>query len=379
MVSDVGIVFLLGSGISRNAEMPGVNEITTQVLSGEGVFFHTDKTFVIGAKNSTYELYRPPVEPVLGLIDDLRGRATEYFGREPSYEEISLLARQVDDALSREYESAAVMPFVEQLMERPYVQGREHLRELSELTLGYIADSVHQMLGKPPTCLDHLSAIIDACKHLSRVDLATLNHDLVLEAALDAAGIEYADGFDHSDEDVRLWIDNWKGASVRLLKLHGSLDWWGYEVADEPFRGWVVGRYKGDDPIHPRRAGIVAYPHDLRPIFLTGTFDKILAYETWVFPDQHLRFQEALRGTKRVAVIGYGFGDKAINTRLIGWLACALDHKLIVCHPDPDRLSERARGAVQSKWAHWQRHGQLAFIRTDVAGLDYERLIELVG
>jgi hypothetical protein len=367
------IVFLLGSGTSLDAGMPSVDAITEQVVSGDGAFLHTSNVFLIDRDNPNYELLRPSVLPVLKLIEDLRALSVDYFGREPNYEEISQLARQVDDALSGEYETAAVMPLAKQLVSSDYVEGDySRLIELSQLAHRYVADTVRQMLDCPPVRLDHLAVIVEACKRLSRVDLATLNHDLVLENALDGAAIFYGDGFEQIDEDVRFWVDNWGQASVRLMKLHGSLDWWGHEVPDEQWRGWVTARYCGDDPIHPKRLGVtLEYPQDLRPILLTGTFDKILAYETWIFPDQHLRFQEALRETSRVVVIGYGFGDKAINTRLISWLARARENKLIVCHGRPDELREHARGAIQGKWARWQADGQLSVVRAWIAELNY--------
>ncbi len=355
--------------------MPGVPAITEQVVSGEGVFLHSANVFLIDANNPNYHHYRQPVEPVLALVHDLRDLAREYFGRDPNYEEISQLARQIDDALSGEYESAAVMPLVAQLAQRGYAGGDyARLRELTNLAHEYIADTVRLMLGKSPERLDHLAAIVRACDQLDAVDLATLNHDLVLEAALDDAGVKYADGFDGSNEDVRLWIDEWGDGRTRLLKLHGSLDWWGYRIDNEPWRGWVTGRYRGDDPIHPKRNGISDYPHDLRPVFLTGTFDKILAYETWVFPDQHLRFQEGLRQASRVVLIGYGFNDKAINTRLIGWLARARENKLIVCHGAPDELRASARGAIQRRWDDWQAQNKLAVIPAWIAELSYDAI-----
>ena len=364
-------VFLLGSGISLDAEMPGVDVITSQVVSGEGVFLHTANVFLIDRANPNYALLRPPVEPVLSLVHDLRDLSADYLGREPNYEEISQLARQVDDALSGEYESAAVMPLVRELAGRDYVEDG-HLHELLGQTHKYIHDLVHQMLDKPPARLDHLDVIVDACRQLERVDLATLNHDLVLEAALNKGGIAYADGFEQTEQDVRLWTDEWGEENMRVLKLHGSLDWWGYQIADAPWRGWVTARYRGQDSFHPSRDGVCDYPYDLRPIFLTGTFDKILGYETWVFPDQHFRFHEALREASRVVAIGYGFADKAINSRLIAWLARARGNKLVVCHGRPDELRERARRAIQFKWEAWQADGQLVVVPRWIAQLHYD-------
>jgi hypothetical protein len=370
-------VFLLGSGTSIDAGMPRVSTITDQILSGDGVFLHTNKRFVLDASNPNYESRRSMVEPVLELVEDLRQRAAAYFDRRPNYEELAQVVRQINDALSKEYESPAVMPLVDLLSARPYAAyDSQQLHGVSQLAHHYIMDTVRQMLDKPPSRLDHLAVIVEACTDLPGVLLATLNHDLVLESALRRADIDYGDGFEAAGRDIRLWTDEWDDVSVRLLKLHGSLDWWGYRRMDEPSRGWVTTRYLGDDPTHPNSNVVVGPPQDMRPIFLTGTFDKVLAYETWIFPDQHLRFHETLREAKHVVVIGYGFGDKAINTRLIGWLARSSKHKLIVCHPDPVKLSERSRPAIREKWTGWQNRGQVKTVVASVADLDYAAIVE---
>jgi hypothetical protein len=149
------VVFLLGSGTSLDAGMPTVDALTKQVVSGDGAFLHTANVFLINADNPNYELLRPGVLPVLKLIEDLRALSVDYFGREPNYEEISQLARQVDDALSGEYESAAVMPLAKQLVARDYVEGEySRLVELTELAHKYVADTVRHMLDRPPAfCL----------------------------------------------------------------------------------------------------------------------------------------------------------------------------------------------------------------------------------
>lgn len=374
------IVFLLGSGISIDAGKPSTKDITSQVFSGHGVFLHSDKRFVIDAEHSNYELYRPDAEPVLKLVERMRCVTRDYFQREPNYEQVATVARAVGDTLSGEYESPAVMPFVRQLQDEGYAGGDHNdLRYRCQLVCHYIADTVRHMLRGEPKRLDQLDAIVQACREFSHPTLASLNHDLVLEAALSSADISYSDGFEQSDADTNLWSDRWDTGSVPLLKLHGSLDWWAYKLKDELWRGWVAARYKGQDPLRPERHGIEPDPYDYRPLLLIGTYDKILAYETWIFPDQHLRFHEELRTTNRVVVIGYGFGDKAINSRLIGWLARARDNKLIVCHPSPDRLFCDARPAIKNKRHDWEHDGQLATIPDEVATLTYETIANHVG
>jgi hypothetical protein len=373
------IVFLLGSGISIDAGKPSVDNITAQVLSGAGAFLQSSKVFAFDAEHPNFDLYRPPVEPVRGLVEDLRRASYEYFERAPNYEEIATVARAVGDTLSREYESPAVMPFVQQLVNRPYAEGStDRLQELCQQSCHYIADTVHHMLGGKAGRLDHLGVVVQACRRMSGVTLASLNHDLVLEEALEDAGVCYADGFEEADKtvDTHFWIDNWEGSSVSLLKLHGSLDWWAYKREDEQWRRWAAARYKGNDPWAPTRAGVTPGPSEYRPLLLIGTYDKILAYETWIFPDQHVRFLQALRMTKRVVMIGYGLGDKAINSRLIGWLDRARDNKLVVCHPDPSDLFRGARPAIREKQPAWEAEGRLVVVANIVADLTLEAIAD---
>ena len=368
-------VFILGSGISLDAGMPSVSAITEQVLSGDGVIRHTTGSYVIDGVNPNFAWLRRPVEPVLQLIDELARAAASYLGEAPNYEQVSLLASQVHDALSGEHESAAIMPFAERLRALGIgSDGGDSLRELAGEARDYIADTVHSLLAKPPQRTDHLRVITDACAELKGATLATLNHDLVLEAALADADLEYADGFETAEGDLRLWTNGWETAAVSLLKLHGSIDWWGYFAPDEPWRGIVAARFTGNDPDHPQRIGF-DLPTPPRPIFLTGTFNKILAYESWLFPDQHNRFHDALRDASRVVVIGYGFGDKAINSRLIGWLARSRDHRMIVCDPRLDALHARARGAIRNSWDRWRSWDQLVLIEATVGDIDYRQTL----
>src|SRR5262249_17569782 len=99
-----------------------------------------------------------------------------------------------------------------------------------------------------------------------------------------------------------------------------------------------------------------------RPLILTGTFNKILSYPTGVYADQHFCFHKALRDADALVVIGYGFRDKAINARIVGWAERPGKRLMIVVHPMPDRLGQGARGAIRNKWLLWQNAGLLQFI-----------------
>lgn len=106
----------------------------------------------------------------------------------------------------------------------------------------------------------------------------------------------------------------------------------------------------------------LGFTTDGRPEFLTGTFTKILSYDRRIYPEQHSRLQQALRDADRVVVVGYGFRDKAIDSRLIGWLDRSLDNRFVVVEPDPDRIKNSARGAVRLSWDKWQNQGRMQLL-----------------
>jgi SAM-dependent methyltransferase len=297
----VRVVFILGSGASVDAGIASVSCITDQVNGGVGVWRHTSGVYVLDGGNPNYELYRPRVVPILRLIADIEHRiAADGHRIALTYEDLALVLQQIGDAPSGEYDNPTVLPFADHLLQRAGLD-RDGLRALCDDALDYITDSVAALLHRGRLSdHEHLAAIVDACREVGHVELATLNHDLLLEAALEANGISYADGFEPADHDVRFWTDEWGRATVRVIKLHGSVDWFDFRCR-RPTAGWRAARYVGKDPEHPDRPGVeLRSPH---PTLLSGTFTKILAYQTGHFPDVHVRFHEALRGSDRVVVI----------------------------------------------------------------------------
>ena len=252
--------------------------------------------------------------------------------------------------------------------------------ELASQTRDYIRDLVWRMLNRPVERLDHLQAIVEGCRALGATDLFELNHDRVLEKALAEGGVQISDGFTRSAGDVFFWADEF-ARPLRHFKLHGSITWFHRHLPEEPWRGLVVARSTTDDPYHERGAAgeLLEFPADGRPVLLTGTFDKPLAYDSTVYADQHYRFHESLRQTDAVVVLGYGFRDKAINARLIGWLHGARDRRLIVGHGNIDGLVRGARFAIAGKWNGLIHDGRLRVIERWVADTGWAEIADLLS
>jgi hypothetical protein len=99
------VIFLFGSGISIDAGMPGVSDISEQVFGGVGVVRHSDATYYIaGSESGNYDHHRVEAESAIGFAAELRTLADRYFHgwldqRDASYEDVANLAKQIGDAL----------------------------------------------------------------------------------------------------------------------------------------------------------------------------------------------------------------------------------------------------------------------------------------
>ena len=104
--------------------------------------------------------------------------------------------------------------------------------------------------------------------------------------------------------------------------------------------GQFTARASDGDAEHARGPDgeLLDYPAMGRPLFLTGTFNKILSYQSGIYADQHYRFHEALMNADALVVIGYGFRDKAINSRIVAWAERPGERRMIVVHPRPGRV-----------------------------------------
>jgi hypothetical protein len=363
------VVFLLGSGASVHADMPSVGRITARVLSGERVLQGGARFRVVDQLPPQYEMWRDEVDRAVGFAGELKQLCDDYWEsqdkeRETNYEDIAYVARQIDDGPMSEYENPALLPLNKKLGQD---SGRQppDLLELAAMTADYIEDVVCGMLGRPIGPVDHLAAIADACNDNSvdEITLATLNHDLVLERMLDETGRQYSDGFNREFGTLRIWNDTFD-SNRRLLKLHGSINWWRYRFTLDGYTGQFTAESTNRDPEHPRGpAGEhLGFPLTGRPLILTGTFNKILAYPTGIYADQHFRFHEALNAADALIVIGYGFRDKAINARIVAWAERPGDRRMVVVHRDPAGFAFLARGAIRNLWTPWYDRGLLAFV-----------------
>ena len=300
------------------------------------------------------------------------------------YENLYFLARQIHDDVGIEYENAALRPFVESAIEQVLPQSLrlrgdayEELGKLAKWVTRLIRGVVvKQIAGPKPTRLDHLDFVIEGIKKggLHNSTILTLNHDVLVEKILKESRITFADGFasEANEVGVRCWQPRLlrMGESVRLLKLHGGIDW---------YRFWP----RGEQPLLEDYFGIPTpdywegkcdsrgRPHDILsdddlPIFLIGAWDKLARYTDPVYLELYYAAFEAFADAKVLVVVGYGFGDKGINKLVADWMCRSPDHRLVVVDRYADNLWEKARGAIYFRWGDWLNEKRLFPVQVDL-------------
>ena len=371
--------FLFGSGLSISAGIPSLADITNQILSGDGVSRHTDGTYLIGGHSNPGDATSDYVPPVLHFIQLIDREISEFYKHSEyttNYEVIYYVISQISDSGYGEYENPIIKPFVDKLIPElnPFlgkssdIPRKFSVEELSRESCNYIEHIVWHMLEKRAGNIDYLDFLKDSSldPDIEKYDIYTLNHDTIVEQYLSSAQIEILDGFGKPQNDVRyldmdLFEDS--GSKIRLLKLHGSINWFRFNSRSQSISRDEIGIPLGRDLWHTLDPeGVMQWPADGSPLFLAGVFNKILNYSSGIYADLHYLFHSSLRDVRNLVVCGYSWGDKGINSRVINWLYKNEDNKIILIHPRPESCKMKSRGAISNKWDSWIKGDRLRII-----------------
>jgi len=366
------LVILLGAGASLAVGMPSVADVTARVMSGEHVVRHTDGNYYFGDPNPNIPDGFTP--RALVMVRYMASKMALFYFHDDmyqvTYEDIYYGLDQIEQSLSWEYENPLLSPFINALRVDmgPLYPGREResrprwrLTELVEEARRYVRDVIWHLLQPTPDDLSGLQVIGDACQHFAGagLDIFTLNHDTTLEEHLRGRDMKLVDGFGDAVNGIRYRdigrFESGKG-KLRLFKLHGSVNWFtftGSAALGIP-ESWDI--WHTMDP-----AGRRQWPASGRPEFLCGTFNKILDYQSPIYSDLHYQFSQSLDAATLLLVVGYGFRDKAINSRLHRWMREG-ERRMVVVHPDQQSLITSARPLMQRCMFEWRRDGRLVFV-----------------
>jgi len=232
-------------------------------------------------------------------------------------------------------------------------------RDLLRHSLALIQAVVGNELGRSVDPVG-LSLISKMARRVDTLDIFTLNHDGLVEKQLKADGVAYTDGFEDKQSGYRIFSPKWGATPVRILKLHGSLD-------------WSYCLFTKKDGLRFEQTAIFDVPADKcsyegRPIevrgdlqFLTGTTVKENSYGYDIIGDLFIKFRELSSEHRTMVFCGYGWGDKGINIRINQWLRDQPINKAVILHRDDPRFVMDKR-FWQTRWAKYQATGKVKIL-----------------
>lgn len=354
------IMLFLGSGVSLPSGLPDSSQLTHSILDDEW-FNHTDGFYYPGQGPlpSKFNL----VLRIQLFLKQLREYADEYYARKrwpqpANYEDLYYLARQIADEEQGEIFNPVVSEFVSNLkgLTAHLCVPLGHRGE--EVTFEGLADRACDFIQRVvsgrlrnvelPIGMGLIEEIASS-ERVTQLDVFTLNHDLLIENLLGGNGLEFADGFGSSEEGVRYFEPSVydRAQRIRVFKLHGSINWFRYTRFRGDFEDIDYAIPDQTDLWHnPDSKGRLRRPYGHSPQILAGTYNKVLGYGFGPAAEMHYRFHQALREHNLIVMSGYGWNDKAINTRIVEWLRGPRKKRLILYHKHPEDLRERSKSAM---------------------------------
>lgn len=345
---------LLGAGASVEADVPASMDMTERIAQalddGRGRYSGTTQAlhYAIGAMiaHDTAQGGRAydgvDVERLFAAIQMLAERdvlevapfvanwdaALESLGRkEPEFP--AFFARNFQRAIMSD------SPFeIERVLKQAIegVVGPQTRPEVFRQLQGRMMNALRDLVRVNTEEIDYLAPLLALPRP---INVATLNYDRSVEALCDRFDVTCDTGIAAWDGGHTWnWDDN---ADVRLLKLHGSIDWIAETVRGE-------GRLA-----EPRVRPIQDPKKDAReaPAVVFGQRGKLRSHGPYL---PMLRaFDEMLSNADRLLVVGYSFRDDHINASIRKWLNMSPEHAIVIVDPAFSESPERGTFAEEMR------------------------------
>jgi hypothetical protein len=375
------LILFLGAGVSVPSGLPTVDRLTRSIFR-RAYYQDSYKHFSPGQHpdlNLRAADITPRIRKFLRLLSNHDKRDMKRVGYSPSdnrssgaifrgattYEDLFYLCEQIRLWHIGLVDNSLVTPLMEiierkaggLLVGRNSMARMSNLGSLAEQACFFIESVVAEELRPKSLVGFDLIHELATAPDIEQLNIVTLNHDTLVEQFLAEKSVDFVDGFGERDGDVR-WYDDkvYDGshAKVRLLKLHGSVNWYSLPVNGRLrpaiFLGADVANIRDSE-------GRQLTPQFRRPSFLSG-INKAVAYQRGIYADMHFRFHQLLRHCELMVMSGYGWGDTAINFQLDTWLDQNRSNTIILLHKTPEELVERSL-VLASGYDYWTRSRQL--------------------
>lgn len=335
--------YLLGAGASVDANLPTSTELTRLI---------TEEVDAAGRYNGVAQALHAAIGAMVAHDTGLGGSAFDGIDVERLFAAIQMLADR---------ENLEIAPFVSSWNQNldglgaskslPAFWARDFKKELNDERFGdfgleraftsgvkavsgtpdlrpalvrlqaMMVGALGKILAVDPDAVDYLMPLL-ASEHRP-IQIATLNYDRSVEVLAQKSGVS-------CDTGIRNWDGgyDWKwndAAEVRLLKLHGSLDWYLSSPRDE-------SRLQTDKVVLAQDLGEEQKPQmSDRLALVFGQGAKLRS--DGPFLAMLVELDRMLKQTDRLVVVGYSFRDDHINAAIRRWHNERESPSLIIINP----------------------------------------------
>jgi hypothetical protein len=378
----MNILFFLGSGVSYKTGLPDTKTITDKLLNGKW-YAHTDGNFYPG-QNPNDDFRETDITPkIQNFFKYLKEYSDNYYkgrgGFETNYEDIFYIVRQIHNELAHESDNPAINLFIK-FLQCKYNFGsnqefyyfvkildfKEFIRHCENFINCVVWQSV--LTSNEVQGLELLTEVISS-KKFDKIDIATLNHDLLIEKQLKNSNISFADGFTEPDGDYCYFAPQiYREAQnkIRLFKLHGSINWYRIRRNYDEIKNQTTDNFakilRNNWQLRNSSGNIIGSTLEHYPIFLTGTMNKLSDYNFGIINDIHLTFNDALKNHKIIIMSGYSWNDRGINGLLQEWIMLYRERKIILLHEDPDSVKS-SKSFMRHMYDNLVKCGKLITVR----------------
>ena len=383
------IVCLFGSGVSAAANIPTMTMITERILPLPYIRHGSDWLFELGEptvpeQGGTVERdfgidpehledVRVTVNTVADLIREFR---FPFDGAPPpfNYEEVAYTLDRIWRLEShRAFDPCAAMvrdSLIDRLRSRP--RAFENLEKILRDSIFVIEDlAINEITAVVPITTE-LGFFTDLIRETgpANVTIITTNHDTLLEHHVKGMKLRIEDGFSspRSDSDIARWSPvalERRQSSIRLIKVHGSVDWHRLRRNDGEFEDVI--RLNDEPETGANHEGSWSPPEgwelSRRSVVLVGSQNKPGRYTSGSFGELFRCARREIMRAQRILVCGYGFRDEGINMMLVDWAWKNRNgHLIVVAHRGFDQLTTGFNDWMR-QWFDWRKErGRLTVV-----------------
>jgi len=382
------ISIFLGSGVSLKTGLPNTDKITNKILNDN---WHqgSDEIYYPGEDSYPANQRATVVPHIQEFLSRLKNIADQYFlsrrDTKSNYEDLYYLCQQIADNEKLEIDNPLIQPFIDQLKRKSKCPFKKSTTINGNIELGYLASQAIDLIqcavwhslytDKKPSGLNFILKIIENFKY---VDIATLNHDLLIENLMQQSKIDYVDGFETEQGNSqfrRFEPDRYKRINnINLFKLHGSINWYHYQkqTNDHSKESEYGISTSSEFRIFKDENGEWHSHTNRFPKFLTGSYNKMLDYSYGIFEDVHYIYKKFLKDHNSIIMSGYGWNDRGINGILFDWIYSSARNKIILLHKNPEiEIKKKSRSSMYHQYDKLTEEGKLVVVKKWMSDTNY--------